>query len=288
MNEIVILSGKGGTGKTSISAAFATINPNTIVADCDVDAANLHLILQPENHHENTMVTGHKAKIVQEKCTSCGICMEFCSFNAISYNNGKYIISELACDGCVLCWRLCSEQAIELIPSDKSKWFIGDYRNGKLIHARLQPGEENSGKLVSMVRDLAKSLAVNFGIKHVIIDGPPGTACPAISSVTGAAKALIVTEPTYSGFHDMKRIIDLTSSFSVKTFVLINKFDLNSDLSNEIEDWCNRNGFPVLGKINFDRDIVEAMLNCKSIVEWKPESKTSKEIKKVFDYLITN
>jgi len=288
MNEIVVLSGKGGTGKTSISAAFATMNVNTVVADCDVDAANLHLILQPENHHDGTMVTGHKAHILQDKCSSCGVCMEFCSFNAISLKDGNYTISESACDGCVLCWRLCSSEAIELIPSNKSRWFMGDYRFGKLVHARLQPGEENSGKLVSMVRDIAKSYASEVGIDTVIIDGPPGTGCPAISSVTGAAKTLIVTEPTHSGFHDMKRILDLTMSFKVKSYVLINKYDLNNDMTLEIEQWCLQKGIFVVGKIPFDTQIVEAMLNCKSIVEWLPQSEVSLEIKRIWDIIVND
>jgi len=284
----VILSGKGGTGKTSISAAFATMHPNTVVADCDVDAANMHLILQPENHHDGTMVTGYKARIVQDKCTSCGACMEFCTFNAISLCDGVYSISEAACDGCLLCWRLCGTEAIELVKSDKSRWFIGDYRCGKLVHARLQPGEENSGKLVSMVRDMAKSYAQDVGIDAVIIDGPPGTGCPAISSVTGASKALIVTEPTRSGFHDMKRVIELTMSFKVATSVLINKCDLNADVTAEIEQWCLQSGIPVLGKIAFDRQMVDAMLQCKSIVEYAPESETSKIINRVYNELMTN
>lgn len=288
MNEIVILSGKGGTGKTSISAAFATLHQNTIVADCDVDAANMHLILQPENHHDGNMVTGYKAEIIQDSCVQCGVCMEFCSFNAISCKNEKYIISEAACDGCQLCWRLCSSEAIKLVPSDKSRWFIGDYRFGKLVHARLQPGEENSGKLVSMVRDIAKSYAQDVGIDTVIIDGPPGTGCPAISSVTGAAKTLIVTEPTQSGFHDMKRILDLTMSFKVKSYVLINKYDLNSDVTLEIEQWCLQKGILVVGKIPFDTQIVEAMLQCKSIVECLPQSEVSIEIKRIWEYIVND
>lgn len=288
MKEIVILSGKGGSGKTSVSVAFATIHQNSIVADCDVDAANMHIILQPKNYYEGTMTTGKKAVIMQDKCINCGVCMEFCSFNAISVKNGTFTISEAACDGCQLCWRLCGMGAIELVPSNKSKWYIGDYRNGKLIHARLQPGEENSGKLVGIVRNLAKSLANEIGIENIIIDGPPGTACPAISSVTGANKALIITEPTHSGFHDMKRILTLVSSFNVKSYILINKYDLNIEVSNEIENWCNKNGFSVIGKIKFDKNIVDAMLNCKSIVEHQPESDTSKELIRIYNNLLEN
>jgi MinD superfamily P-loop ATPase len=283
MNEIVILSGKGGTGKTSLSAAFATVNKNTVVADCDVDAANLHLILQPVNYYVKNFTTGHKAVINYDTCTNCGLCIDYCRFDAISLQNGKVTISEISCDGCKLCSRICPSHSIEMMSSSKSYWYAGNYRNGKMIHARLAPGEENSGKLVNVVREEAKKTAQETGWDTVIIDGPPGTGCPVISSVTGTNKAIIVTEPTHSGFHDMKRVLEITANFKVKSVVVINKYDLNEAISEKIESWCAENKIPVVGKIAFDPEIVEAMINCQSITEWKPESETSKEIISIYN-----
>jgi MinD superfamily P-loop ATPase len=287
MNEIVILSGKGGTGKTSLSAAFATINKNTIVADCDVDGSDLHLILQPENDRTERFITSHKAIIDYNSCTNCGICMNYCRFKAISLLNDQVTISEIACDGCKLCARICPSDSIQMIPNDKSYWYIGDYRNGRMVHARLAPGEENSGKLVNVVRENARKIAKETGFETIIIDGPPGIGCPVISSVTGANKAIVVTEPTNSGFHDMKRVLEVTANFKVNTFVVINKYDLNKAISDKIQNWCNENNIPVAGKIAFDAQIVEAMINCQSIVEWKPKSETSREIISVYNTIFT-
>jgi len=282
MNEIVILSGKGGTGKTSLSAAFATIRNNCIVADCDVDGADLHLVLRPENYSTEKFITGHKAIINYDTCTNCGLCIDYCRFDAISLKNGQVSISEISCDGCKLCSRICPSKSIEMIPSDKSRWYIGNYRNGRMIHARLYPGEENSGKLVNVVRENARKTSQETGWETIIIDGPPGTGCAVISAVTGTNKAIIVTEPTNSGFHDMKRILELVSNFKVKSFVVINKFDLNESISNKIESWCVGMNIPVIGKIAFDAQIVDAMINCQSITEWRPDSLASKEIISIY------
>jgi len=288
MNEIAILSGKGGTGKTSLSAAFATINKDMVVADCDVDAANLHLILLPEKETEEKFITGYKAVINYNTCTHCGLCARYCRFGAISIINGKVTITETSCDGCKLCYRICPSQSVQMIKSDNSRWFAGSYRNGKMVYARLAPGEENSGKLVNIVRERARKIAENSGIDTIIIDGPPGTGCPVISSVTGAQTAIIVAEPSNSGFHDMKRIIELTINFKIKTYVVINKFDLNTDISVEIEKWCSANTIKVLGNIPFDAQVVEAMVNCKSIIEWKPDSEASMKIKEIWNKIIMN
>jgi MinD superfamily P-loop ATPase len=288
MNEIVILSGKGGTGKTSLSAAFATLNNNTIVADCDVDAADLHLILQPVNYYDRNFTTGHKAVINYQTCTNCGLCIDYCRFDAISFRGEKVIISEISCDGCKLCSRICPSHSIQMIPSDKSRWFAGNYRNGKMVHARLSPGEENSGKLVNVVREFARKTAQETGWDTILIDGPPGIGCAVISSVTGTNKAIIVTEPTNSGFHDMKRVLEITANFKVKTFVVINKYDLNESISGKIESWCVENSIQVIGKIAFDPEIVTAMINCQSITEWKPESETSQEIISIFNKIFND
>lgn len=283
MNEIIILSGKGGTGKTSLSASFATLESNVVVADCDVEAANLYLILQPENELEEVYLSGFRAKIDYHKCSNCGICADYCRFGAISMKSGIVTINEISCDGCKLCSRICPVEAIQMVPSDKSRWYAGTYRNGFMAHARLAPGEENSGKLVNIVREQAKKMAVENNVTTIIIDGPPGIGCPVISSVTGADKAILVTEPTKSGFHDLKRIWELTENFKVKTYIVINKYDLNHEVSLKIEEWCCNLSIPVIGKIPFDRQVVEAMLHCKSIVEWKPNSATSKEIRNIWN-----
>ena len=282
MNEIVILSGKGGTGKTSLSAAFATLEKNLVVADCDVDAANLYLILQPKNEIEEVYVSGHRAHIDYSKCTHCGICADYCRFDAISVLDGKVQIIDTSCDGCKLCSRICSVGAIEMLPSDKSRWYAGAYRNGQMVHARLAPGEENSGKLVNVVRNYAKKLAAETNAKTIIIDGPPGTGCPVVSSLTGVKKVILVTEPSKSGFHDLKRIFELAESFKIKSSVVINKYDLNLDMSRKIEEWCKLFSIPVLGRLPFDKQIVEAMLQCKSIIEWQPSSAISREIKNIW------
>ncbi len=287
MTEIAIISGKGGTGKTSITAAFACIHKDMIVADCDVDAANMHLILTPENYIEEKFISGHRAVIDYSKCTNCGICIEYCRFEAISLINEQVTISDIACDGCKLCSRICDEKAINMIPSDESKWYAGNYRNGKIIHARLAPGEENSGKLVHLVREKAKEISEEMHWDTIIIDGPPGTGCPVISSISGVNKVVIVTEPSNSGFHDMKRAVELVSNFKIKTFVVINKYDLNLNITLEIENWCKEKGIALAGKIEFCEEIVSAMLVCKSIIEEYPDAKASKEIKQIFD-LITN
>lgn len=282
MFELAILSGKGGTGKTSLSAAFATLGTEVVVADCDVDAANLHLVLLPDQDFQERFVTGVKAVIDPTYCTDCGACIDYCRFDAISYKNGQVVISETSCDGCRLCSRICPSGAISMIESDKSFWYSGAFRNGSMVHARLAPGEENSGKLVNVVREQARKIASMTGLKTIIIDGPPGTGCPAISSLTGTSKVIIVTEPTRSGFHDLKRIVELTSDFKIPSFIVINKHDLNNELTLQIEEWCLKINIPVIGKIPFDAKIVEAMLHCKSIMEWAPESTAAEEIAAVY------
>lgn len=284
-NEIVVLSGKGGTGKTSISAAFATLGPQKTVADCDVDAANLHLILEPETLYEEAFTTGYKAVIHPEACSDCGVCLDHCRFDAITIKQGRHSIIETNCDGCRLCTLACPNEAIEMVASSNSRWKVGSFRNGSMVHARLAPGEDNSGKLVQMVRELASSEALQYAEPLVVIDGPPGIGCPAISSVTGAKKAVVVTEPSKSGLHDLKRILELLFSFRVETHVIINKFDLNVEMSEQIQTFCKFVGVPIVGRIPFDPEVVMAMVHCKSIVEWAPESAAAQEIQSIYQRL---
>lgn len=285
VNEVVVLSGKGGTGKTSLSAAFATMGDAKMLADCDVDAANLYLVLQPDTCYEEAFNTGYKAVIDTAVCTQCGLCMEYCRFEAISLVEGVMRIEEASCDGCRLCTRVCPVEAITMKPSMKSKWFVGTFRNGGMVHARLAPGEDNSGKLVDVVRQVAVSEACESGFYTIVIDGPPGTGCPVISSVTGTRLAVVVTEPTRPGLHDLKRILELIRSFSVEACVVVNKFDLNERMSNEIETYCQEMSVPVVGRIPFDPNVVMAMVHCQSVVEFAPDSPASGEMKSIYAWV---
>ncbi len=288
MNEIAILSGKGGTGKSSISAAFATIGEDVVIADCDVDAANLHIVLQPQNYHEERFISGFKAFIDSSLCTNCGLCTKHCCFEAISVKSKKVIISATACEGCALCVKICPSSAIRMIDNDESSWFIGFFRNGRMVHASLKPGEDNSGKLVSIVREQARLTAKETGWNNIIIDGPPGIGCSAIASITGASIALLISEPTKSGLHDLERIYDLTKQFKVNAYVIINKYDLNVSMTEKIVAWCKKNKIVVVGKLAFDKNMVDAMMHCKSISEWKPESETSVNLLKIWNEINQN
>ena len=281
--ELAVISGKGGTGKSSISAAFATLSKRVLVADCDVDAANLYLLFHPTIHKEEIYIAGESAIIDESKCTDCGLCMTYCRFGAISEVNGKIYINETTCDGCHLCSRICPEQAITMVENNKSRMYSGDFRNGKMVYGKLAPGEENSGKLVAMVRDEARKTASENNLDTIIIDGPPGIGCAVISSITGVDNVLIVTEPSLSGIHDLKRTVEMVSKFNVKTWVLINKFDLNETVSKQIETLCVDLKVSLVGKLPFDKNFVHAMINCQTIVEYAPESEVSKEIARVFD-----
>jgi len=286
--ETAIISGKGGTGKSSISAAFATLAERVVLADCDVDAANLHIIFDPSQEEEEIYIAGQKAVIDYSLCINCGVCMDYCRFDAISLVEGKIAINEILCDGCKLCFRTCPKKAISMIENNKSRMYSGTFRNGKMVYGHLAPGEENSGKLVNIVREKARQLSKNHNIKHIIIDGPPGIGCAVISSITGVDNVVIVTEPTISGLHDLMRIIDITSMFNLKTWVIINKFDLNPDLSNDIEKYCSGRDINFAGKFSFDSKVVEAMVKCKSIVEYDPNSEISIQILKIWNKINSN
>lgn len=281
--EIAIISGKGGTGKSSISAAFATLMGNGVLADCDVDAANLYLIFNPTHYNEQVYIAGQKAVIDYSLCSNCGICANYCRFNAIHIINGKVKIDEISCDGCQLCSRICPESAITMVNNDRSRMYSGTFRNGQMVYGRLAPGEENSGKLVNLVREKAKKIAKEHNLKNIIIDGPPGIGCAVISSITGVNHIVVVTEPTISGLHDLKRTLEIVSKFNIKTWVLINKYDLNTEMASEIELLCNELGVSLAGKLPFDPLVVDAMVNCKSIIEWSPNSEIAKDIENIFE-----
>lgn len=286
--EIAVISGKGGTGKSSISAAFATLSEKVVLADCDVDAANLYILFNPGIEEEQIYVGGQKAVINYDLCTNCGLCESRCRFGAISYINDVVTISETSCDGCKLCSRICPAEAITMIDSNNSRMYAGTFRNGKMVYGRLAPGEENSGKLVNIVRDQAKKMARAEKLGTIIIDGPPGIGCPVISTITGVDHVLIVTEPTISGVSDLKRTIEITTKFNLKTWVLINKYDLNEEIAAQIEAYCKNEGVEIAGKLPFEPKVVEAMVNLKSVTEWMPDAAFTKEIGKIFQKIKNN
>lgn len=285
--EIALISGKGGTGKSSVSAAFATFSEQTLLADCDVDAANLHLIFYPAHQAEHIYIGGQHAVINHKKCNNCGLCKTYCRFSAVQNYLHTYKIDEILCDGCHLCARICPQKAITMVSNDKSRMYEGTFRYGHMVYGRLAPGEENSGKLVNMVRAKATDLAKLHGHTQIIIDGPPGIGCATISSITGADAVVVVTEPTVSGIHDMKRALETIKKFNIKAWIIINKYDLNTDMSMEIENYCHEQDLPIAGKLPFDALVTEAMVQCKAITEWAPDAEISKILKQCWQ-TVTN
>jgi MinD superfamily P-loop ATPase len=257
MKQLVVISGKGGTGKTVLSASFAALAENVVLADVDVDASNLHLLLRPEILERHEFIGGAKARVDERGCTACGRCLTVCRFDAISADrSGRALIDPLACEGCGLCARVCDVAAIAMEPCVSGEWFVSRTRFGPFVHARLGIAQENSGKLVTEVRKRAREIGEREGRGLLIMDGSPGIGCPVIASLTGTDLALIVTEPTPSGVHDMDRLAELTRHFKIRTVCAINKFDLNPANAETIESWCAGRGIPLVGKIPFDEDVI--------------------------------
>lgn len=255
--------------------------------DNDVDAADLHLIFKPEIKEQHSFNSGNVAVINQDKCTNCGLCEENCRFGAINSNgNKKPVVNEFHCEGCRLCERLCPENAIEMLKNENNSWFVSDSRFGKLVHAQMGPGEENSGKLVTRIRTEAKEIARSTDVKYLINDGPPGIGCTAISSITGTNVVLLVSEPSVSGLHDLKRLFELTQSFGVTTVAVINKYDINKKITEETEQFLIAAEIPLLGKLPFDMGVVESIVHGKSMPEFAPHSEFTKEMKSVWKKLV--
>lgn len=272
IKELVVISGKGGTGKTSFTASFAVLAENAIMADCDVDAADLHLILSPTIKHRNEFRSGHEAVIRQTDCTACGDCLDLCRFDAVrrqgeGEQNGAFEIDPFACEGCGVCVRFCPAQAIDFEERVCGEWFISDTRHGPMVHARLDIGAENSGKLVSTVREEARQVATQHAKNLVIIDGPPGIGCPVIASITGASLVLIVTEPTVSGEHDLQRVLLLAKHFDIPAAVCVNKWDLNPSMTERIENLARREGALIAGRVCFDSSVTRAQIQALAPVE---------------------
>ena len=279
MKELVVISGKGGTGKTSLLAALASLAENKVLCDADVDAADLHLITEPEVIREFEFKSGNTALINNEKCTECGLCREMCRWNAVGED---YKINSINCEGCGVCVYFCPEKAIDFPESTCGKWFISDTRFGPMVHARLNIAEENSGKLVSQVRREAAKLAEQKKMDLILTDGPPGVGCPVIASIGGAAAVLIVTEPTVSGIHDMERVAQLAAHFKVPAMVSINKFDLNLELTREIEAYAAANNLNCLGRIAFDPVFTKAMIQAQTVIEYDRKSEAVRDIETIW------
>jgi len=292
MKQLVVLSGKGGTGKTSLTAAFAHLasqETSVVLADADVDAANLELVLSAQVKERHSFIGGKVAVIESEKCTACGICQVVCRFNAVMEPGAEhfrysYSVDPLACEGCAACYYQCPEDAIRMEDRESGEWFVSDTPYGPLVHARLHPAQENSGKLVTVVRQKARQLAQDENRPLVIIDGPPGIGCPVISAVGGVDLALMVTEPTVAGAHDLERIIRTAEHFRVRAAVVVNKYDLSLRGTRVVEEFCRAHGIPLIGKIPFDPMVTEAMVKGMPVTAFG-DGRVVETIKAVWDSL---
>jgi MinD superfamily P-loop ATPase len=279
MKSITIISGKGGTGKTILTASFAALAESKVMADCDVDAADLHLILKPEIEREEVFEGGKAAEIDRAKCVKCGECISACRYDAIS---DDFVVDPIDCEGCALCYNICPVGAIKMKASMQGRWYISKTRYGPMVHAKLGIAEENSGKLVALVRQQARLIAERDNLEYIIVDGPPGIGCPVISSITGADLAVVVTEPTVSGLHDLQRVVGLANHFGIGSLVCVNKYDLNTQFTDQIETYCKNNGARFLGRIPFDTVVTEAMVNGRSVVEYSEDGEVSREVRRIW------
>ncbi len=279
MKELVIISGKGGTGKTCLTAAFSSLAGNKVLCDADVDAADLYLITAPDIRARYDFRAGHTAVIDKDECTACGLCRDLCRWEAVSKD---FEVDSIACEGCGVCVYFCPEKAIDFPMDTCGQWFISDTRFGPMVHARLGIAEENSGKLVSLVRQEAKKLGKERNLDLILTDGPPGIGCPVIAAIGGASAVLIVAEPTVSGKHDLERVARLAAHFNVPAMICINKFDLNPDLSGSIETLAEGMGLSCIGRIPFDPTVTKSMVQARNVIEYAPKSIAGRAVKEVW------
>lgn len=291
MKEIVVISGKGGTGKTSLVAAFAGLAQNAVLADCDVDAADLHLILKPDVQESHDFSGGKLARIRADKCIGCGECERVCRFEAVSLNGpGNEIVAKtctidsVACEGCGVCVQFCPVDAIDFEDVVNGRWFVSDTRFGPMVHARLGAAEENSGKLVSLIRKQARQIGGDQDLDLLVVDGSPGIGCPVIASITGADLVLVVTEPTLSGRHDLDRVAQLTAHFGIPTAVCINKWDINPDVTEAIEAGARDKGLVLAGRIDYDPAVTNAQVAEQTIIEYA-RNRTAAQVVSVWNII---
>jgi len=263
MKQIVILSGKGGTGKTFVSASLACLAENAVFADCDVDAANLHLLLAPEVKETHEFKGGRVAELNESACTGCGICVEHCRFDALSMKDGLAVVDSVACEGCGVCGLVCPTEAFSFRTSDAGRWFKSDTKFGPMLHAQLFAGEENSGKLVQQVRSNARSTGEQQERDWVVIDGPPGTGCAVMSAMTGVDMVVLVTEPTTAGVHDVKRVINVAMHFGIPVGMVINKSTINPQVARELRSFAEEKKIRYLGEVPYDKRIVDSVADLK-------------------------
>lgn len=286
MKEILIASGKGGTGKTSLTACFARLSEKSLFCDCDVDASNLYLLLSPERQVSHPFYAGREPSLEPGACVQCGKCADLCRYRAISMEKGLPERRPGLCEGCGVCADHCPSHAISMVPRHCGEWFSAQTKYGPLFSAHLFPGEENSGKLITQLRQAAHKEAEQRPYDYLISDGPPGIGCPVISSMSGVDLVVLVTEPTVSGVHDLKRVATLARQFEVPIKIIINKCDLNPDAATETEAFCQREGIPVVGKVPFDILFCQALRQGKTILDF-PDSAPAREIREIWKRILS-
>jgi MinD superfamily P-loop ATPase len=285
MHEILVISGKGGTGKTSLTAAFSHLAADPVICDLDVDAPDLHLLLKPKNRETHEFYSGFEAVINPDKCDACGTCLQMCRYQAVLPGPAYPAIDPLKCEGCKVCVQFCPADAIAFTPRHCGRWHVADTRFGPLVHAQLFPAQENSGRLVALLRKQAKELARARGSELILADGPPGIGCPVISALSGVRLAVIVTEPTPSGRHDMERIVELCSHFGIPAAVIINKCDLNEAMAERIQQYCRQKDMAVVARLPHDPEFVHAMVRAQTVTE-SSNSETAQRIKKAWGEIL--
>ena len=281
MREIIVISGKGGTGKTSLTGAFAQLAAKKVICDLDVDAPDLHILLDPVADRTEDFISGHEAIIDPDLCTACGTCADMCRYEAVRVDGETYAIDPLRCEGCMVCVNFCPAQAISFPAKNCGKWYVSQTRFGPMVHAQLYPGEENSGRLVTLLKQQAKEIAKKNDLDLILCDGTPGIGCPVISSLAGTHLAVVVTEPTPSGRHDLERVIQLCEHFRVKVVVIINQFDLNPEEADRIEAYCQGKGFEVIARLPYDSVVPRAMVQRKVVTEI-PDAPLAESLRQVW------